>query len=173
LLRAYDIVPVHRVVEIANSINPARAASFKTRVTNEDMLLARANEKPLSGWGNWGRNRVYAAGTGQDISITDGGWIMQFGSWGWLGYLSYFGLFAVSVFRSRQAVRGPVTPNSIAVGGLSLMVAVNLLDILPNATIVPFTFLAAGSVAGAVRVKSGKKAARPVPASSTAAIAAQ
>jgi hypothetical protein len=53
------------------------------------------------------------------------------------------------------------------------MVAVNLLDILPNATIVPFTFLAAGSVAGAVRVKSGKKAARPVPASSTAAVAAQ
>lgn len=172
LLRTYDIIPVHRVVAAANSINPARAASFKARVTNEDMLLARANEKPFSGWGNWGRNRVYAKG-GQDISVTDGGWIMQFGAWGWLGYLSYFGLFLASLLRSRHAVRGPVTPNSIAVGGLSLLVGVNLLDILPNAAVVPFSFLAAGSVAGAVRARSGKKAARALPTGSAAAVAAQ
>jgi hypothetical protein len=173
LLRTYDIVPVHRVVEAANSINPARAASFKTRVTNEDQLLARANEKPFSGWGNWGRNRVYNKDTGQDISITDGGWIMQFGAWGWLGYLSYFGLFAAAVFRSRGGVRGPVTENSIAIGGLSLLVGVNLLDVLPNASLVPFTFLAAGSVAGVVRARSAKKSPRPGLTKARSAVAAE
>jgi hypothetical protein len=173
LLRAYDIVPVHRVLEAANSINPDRAASFKTRVVNEDILLAKANQKPFFGWGAWGRNRVYQQGTGKDISITDGGWIMQYGAWGWLGYLSYFGLFAAALFRSRIGVRGPVTENSIAVGSLSLLVAVNLIDMVPNSALVPFTYLAAGSLAGAVRARSAKKAPRPIPAKARSVVAAE
>jgi hypothetical protein len=162
LLRTYDIVPVHRVLAAANSFDPERAASFKTRITNEDRLLARGNEKPFFGWGAWGRNRVYDQGTGEDISITDGGWIMQFGAWGWLGYLSYFGLFAASVLRSRRAVRGPVTRTSSAVGGLSLLVAGNLFDMVPNASLLPFTYLAAGSIAGAVRVRATNRNRRLV-----------
>jgi hypothetical protein len=173
LLRAYDIVPVHRVLEAANSINPDRAASFKTRVVNEDILLAKANQKPFFGWGAWGRNRVYQQGTGKDISITDGGWIMQYGAWGWLGYLSYFGLFAAVLFRSRIGVRGPVTEDSIAVGSLSLLVAVNLMDLIPNSALVPFTYLAAGSLAGAVRARSAKKARRPIPAKARSPVAAE
>jgi hypothetical protein len=164
LLRTYDIVPVHRIMNAANSINPTRASSFGTRVKNEDLLLAKANEKPILGWGSWGRNRVYAKGTGQDISVTDGGWIMQYGAWGWFGYLSFFGLFFAAIFRARSAVRGPVTENSIVIGGLSLLVAINLLDSIPNSAILPFTFLAAGSVAGAVRVRSARKKEFPAAA---------
>lgn len=160
MLRTYDLIPVHHITELADSISADRASSFHMRVRNEDMLLAKANEKAVFGWGTWGRNRVYQQGSGEDLSVTDGGWIIQYGSFGWFGYLAYFGLFAASVFRARLAVRGPITRDSIVVGGLSLLVAVNLLDLIPNNWLLPFTYLAAGSVAASARVRSGMPAKR-------------
>lgn len=159
LLRTYNLVPVHSIAEAANTISADRSSSFQTRVTNEDSLLAKANEKPFFGWGTWGRNRVYDAQNGADISITDGEWIIQLGMFGWLGYLSLFGLLATSVMRARNAVRGPVTEASMAAGGLSLLLAVNVLDMIPNSNLVPLTFLIAGSVAGCARAKAGKRTA--------------
>jgi hypothetical protein len=158
MLRTYDLIPVHHMTQLADSISADRASSFQMRVKNEDILLARANEKPIFGWGTWGRNRVYEQGSGEDLSVTDGGWILQYGIFGWFGYLAYFGLFAAAVLRARGAVRGPVTRDSIIVAGLSLLVAVNMLDLIPNGWLLPFTYLAAGSVASSVRVHSGARA---------------
>ena len=156
MLRNYEIVPVHGIAAAANSISPNRSASFQTRVDNEDQLLAKANQKPLFGWGAWGRNRVYAA-SGDDVSITDGEWILQFGQFGWFGYLSLFGLLASSVMRARTAVRGPVSRNSVVLGGLSLVLAANVIDLIPNADLLPFTYVMAGSLAGSVRARSARK----------------
>lgn len=161
MLRTFDIIPVHHITELADSISAERSSSFQMRVNNEDILLAKANQKPFFGWGAWGRNRVYQEGTGEDISVTDGTWIIQYGLYGWLGYLSYFGLFAAAVFRARGAVRGPVTRNSIAVAGLSLLISINLLDLIPNSWLLPFTYLAAGSVASAVKVRARSRRKRP------------
>jgi hypothetical protein len=141
-------------MQLADSISTDRASSFQTRVKNEDMLLARANQKPIFGWGTWGRNRIYQQGTGEDLSVTDGGWILQYGIFGWFGYLAYFGLFALAAFRANAAVRGPITRDGTVVAGLSLLVAVNLLDLIPNSWLLPFTYLAAGSIASSVRVRS-------------------
>jgi hypothetical protein len=160
MLRTFDIIPVHHITQLAESISPDRSASFKMRVNNEDILLAKANQKPFFGWGTWGRNRVYEQGSGEDISVTDGTWIIQYGLYGWLGYLSFFGLFAAAVFRARRMVRGPATRSSIAVAGLSLLIAINVLDLVPNSWLLPFTYLAAGSVAAAVQVRSGAPAKR-------------
>jgi hypothetical protein len=159
-LRYYNIIPVHHVAAAASSVSAERASSFQTRVNNEDMLLARANQKPLLGWGTWGRNLVYDTESGEDISVTDGAWIIQFGQFGWVGYLSLFGLFAAALMRARKAVRGPVTEATVVLGGLSLVVAVNVIDLLPNATLVPLTYLMAGSVAGCVRAKALSRTAR-------------
>jgi hypothetical protein len=63
------------------------------------------------------------------------------------------------LLRARKAVRGPVTEPTIILGGLSLLLAVNLIDLLPNANLVPLTYLMAGSVAGCVRARSGRKSA--------------
>ena len=172
-LRTFNLIPVHHIAQAANSVSAARKSSFQMRVANEDILLAKANQKPFLGWGAWGRNRVYQQGTGEDISVTDGTWIIEFGGWGWLGYLSYFGLFAASVFRGRRAVRGPINENSIVIGGLSLVVAVNVLDLIPNSFLVPFTYLAAGSVAGAVRARSASRVPRRIPLKARAAVAAE
>ena len=166
MLRNYEIIPVHGIAAAANSISPDRSASFQTRVDNEDKLLAKANQKLLFGWGAWGRNRVYNA-YGDDVSTTDGEWILQFGQFGWFGYLSLFGLLASSVMRARTAVRGPVSRSTIVLGGLSLVLAVNVVDLIPNADLLPFTYVMAGSLAGSVRVRSARKiATRSTPAQS-------
>ena len=160
LLRTYDLIPVHRIVAAANTISADRSSSFETRVKNEDILLAKANQKPFFGWGTWGRNRVYDVETGKDVSVTDGEWIIQFGMFGWMGYLSLFGLFAASVMRALTVVRGPVTETAIAVAGLSLLLAMNLIDLIPNANLLPFTYVMAGSIAGCVRARSPRRSAQ-------------
>ena len=161
LLRTYDLIPVHHIAAAAKAVSADRSSSFQTRVENEDKLLAKGNQKPFFGWGNWGRNRVYDIETGADVSITDGAWIIQFGMFGWLGYLSLFGLFATAVMRARGVVRGPLDEANVVLGGLCLLLAVNLIDLLPNADLLPFTYVMAGSIAGCARVRSRKKAARP------------
>lgn len=154
MLRTYDLIPVNRVIAIANTVSSDRSGSFQVRVQNEDKLLAKANQKPFFGWGNWGRSRVYDQETGHDLSITDGAWILQFGMFGWLGYLSLFGLFATAIFGALSGVRGPVTPSTILLGGLTLLLAVNLTDLIPNANLVPLTYVMAGSIAGRARVSA-------------------
>lgn len=164
-LRTYDIIPVHRVVAAADSISAERAGSFAYRVKNEDKLLAKANQKALFGWGTWGRNRVYDQKSGSDESVTDGAWIIRFGMFGWFGYLSLFGLFATAIFAARSGVKGPVTASAILVGGLTLLLAVNLIDLIPNANLLPLTYLMAGSIAGRARVRAsldaGLRSGRP------------
>jgi len=153
MLRNYDLVPVRRVSAVASSISADRAGSFAVRVANEDVLLAKANQKPFFGWGTWGRNRLFDQDSGKSVTITDGAWIIRYGMFGWLGYLSLFGLFVISIFSARQGVRGPVTTASIVLGGLTLLLGINLLDLIPNANLLPFTYLVAGSIAGQARAR--------------------
>jgi hypothetical protein len=153
-LRTAGIVPVHRIAELANTISPERSSSFLTRVDNEDKLLAKANLKPMFGWGTWGRNRIYDKESGGDVTITDGEWIILFSAFGWLGYLSMFGLFATAVVRARSAVRGPPTQSMIILAGLCLLFGMNILDLIPNANLTPFTFLIAGSIGGCVSARA-------------------
>jgi hypothetical protein len=160
LLRTYDIIPVRRVVAAANTVSAQRAGSFQLRVENEDRLLNKANEKPLFGWGTWGRSRVFDKESGADLSVTDGEWILRFGMYGWVGYLALFGLFAASAFSVLTSVRGPITSSSIALAGLTLILAVNLVDLIPNANLLPLTYLMAGSIAGRSRVRARAVAGR-------------
>jgi len=154
MLRTYDIIPVRRVVAAASTVSADRAGSLQFRIENEDKLLAKANQKPYLGWGTWGRNRVFDQETGTDMSITDGEWILRFGMFGWLGYLSLFGVFAAAAFSALSSVKGPVTLSAIHLGALTLLLAINLTDLIPNANLLPLTYLIAGSIAGRARVKA-------------------
>jgi hypothetical protein len=159
-LRTSGLIPVQRIAGAANSVSGDRALSFLSRVQNEDLLLAKANQKPLFGWGTWGRNRIYDSETGRDLSVTDGTWIIQYGMFGWLGYLSLFGLFAVGAIRAARAVGSQMKSENIVLGGLSLVLAANVIDLLPNSDLTPLTFLLAGSIASAVPEKSARRSAR-------------
>jgi len=148
LLRSQDLFPTNALVSAAESISTERAASLKYRFDNEDMLLARAFERPALGWGRYGRSRVYDS-EGRDMSVTDGRWIITFGEAGLLGFVAEFGLLSLGIFRAASAFRRIDSPvDKLFLSSLSLIVAVSLLDLLPNSGLVPWTWLIAGALLG-------------------------
>jgi hypothetical protein len=145
-LRTQSLIPVESIVGAAQNVSKERADSFIVRVTNEKLLMEKANQKPFFGWGGWGRNRIYDAWDSKDITITDGGWIIYFGAFGWFGYLGLFGMFAVSVFRANSLIKNADEQDGKVAAALALMLAMNIVDMLPNANLTPLTFLIAGSI---------------------------
>ena len=81
LLRAEGLFPDKLLVGIAEQVNVERAGSLLTRFEQEQQLLDRSSERPIFGWGRFGRSRVYDE-YGKDISLTDGLWIITLGSSG-------------------------------------------------------------------------------------------
>lgn len=149
LLRGLQVIPVERIIAAAQMISPERAGSLAFRVTNEEQLLARAAERPWFGWGGYGRNLLHDPVTGREVSIVDGEWAIQIGIYGWLGYIAEFGLLALPlILLLREAVlqRGLVVPREAC--GMALILAVSMVDLLPNATIVGITWLMAGALMG-------------------------
>jgi hypothetical protein len=147
ILRGADLVPVQALADQVATANPERASSFQTRIDNEDSLLERAGQRSLFGWGGYGRNRIYDEGTGRDMSITDGTWIIVIGISGWIGYIATFGLLClpmVGIWLRNAHL-------SAAGAALSLVLAVNLLDLLPNSSLTPLTWLLAGTLAAIPR----------------------
>lgn len=150
-LRSAGLVPTGAVLEQTASLSADRAGSLGVRLINEDRLLDRAAEKLMFGWGSWGRNRLYSEDDGSDLSVTDGEWIITLGSWGWAGYLAMFGLLNAGPLRvliSRK-IRRATTP---AVAAILAVLAINLLDSIPNSSIRPMTWLLAGAI-GAITVR--------------------
>jgi hypothetical protein len=163
-LRGAGLIPVDQVVSFAEKIDPSRARSLNFRLKNEDILLEKANQRPLFGWGGWGRARVYDE-EGADISVTDGRWVISIGNEGWFGYLARFGLLTIPIlllsFRKRKY---EVT---LATSALCLVLAGNLIDLIPNAGLTPVTWLMAGALLGRLEVTSqtqvGSSAPEPEP----------
>lgn len=146
MLRAAQVVPVDRVIALAQGFSGDRAASFEFRVTNEEALMQRAALRPLAGWGTWGRPLIHDPQSGQSTSVTDGAWIISIGSFGWLGYIASFGLLTLPILLlARNARRLGLSP---ATAGLALVLAANLLDLLSNATLTPITWLIGGALLG-------------------------
>jgi hypothetical protein len=147
-LRGADLMPVAQVEALAAGIDEDRAQSLRFRFDNEDILLARAAERPLFGWGGWGRSRVFDPATGEDLSTTDGAWVVTIGQYGWLGYAAEFGLLVWPLLilgRGRVARRAPFSAMALA-----LILAANLIDLIPNSGLTPLTWLIAGALTGAL-----------------------
>lgn len=149
LMKGLGIFPTEKLTGLANSFDPARAQSLQFRFDNENTLLTRALHKPFFGWGSWGRNHVLDSISGRVLTITDGRWVITIGVYGWIGFLAEFGLLVLPLFllwqESRHTNDIQVSP---FVGALSLILAINVLDLLPNATLTPLTWLVAGMLTG-------------------------
>ncbi|MFC3060296.1 hypothetical protein [Paenirhodobacter populi] len=146
LARGSGLIPADRVVTAVYSFNPARAGSLGFRLEQEDVLLGRANLKPVSGWGGWGRQLTFDAETGKRDSIPDGSWIIIIGEKGWIGYLGIFGLLCLPVIftalRYRRYEFGAIE------GGITIVLCANLIDLIPNSSLLPLLWLMAGMMWG-------------------------
>ena len=138
-------LPTDSLVATVSSYSAERAESLEFRLKHEDELVARALEKPLFGWGGWGRSRL-VDDRGNDISVTDGGWIIQLGKFGWFGYLGYFGLAALPIFFLRRRPEAP-----FATIGLAMITAGALFYTIPNSEMRPLVWLISGALAGFIQ----------------------
>ncbi|KHQ53425.1 membrane protein [Mameliella alba] len=149
ILKGADLVPQEQMLAQAEKIDPDRAGSLRFRFQNEDTLLERAYIKPVFGWGSWGRNHILDPFSGAILTVTDGFWIVSIGTYGWVGFLAQFGLLLwplVLIWRAMSRQRADAV--SPFVGPLSLMLAINVADMIPNATLTPLTWLIAGALTG-------------------------
>ncbi len=145
-VRGSGLLPLDRILSIATDISPARAGSLRYRLDNEDRLLAKLNERPLFGWGGWARSRVFDPNTGADITVTDGAWIISAGQRGWAGYLVQFGMITgPALFLALRRRRYEIPPATI---GVAVLLAANMIDMMPNASLNLITLTLAGAVAG-------------------------
>lgn len=162
-LRGLHLVPLNRILEIAEGFSSDRAYSLRFRIENEELLLLRSEERPWFGWGGYGRNFLHDPVTGESTNIADGAWIIILGIYGWLGYAAEFGLTALPLLLlGWEGLKDHARAVSPYVAGVALILAANLLDMLPNATHIPFTWLMAGALLGEAerlaRLRAGRRA---------------
>ncbi|MDX5402183.1 MAG: hypothetical protein LPK02_08270 [Rhodobacterales bacterium] len=148
VLKGNNMVPERTLLQQAYQISPERAGSLLFRLENERILLERAERKPLLGWGSFGRNLIYGS-DGRLLTVPDGRWVIVFGTYGWVGYLAEFGLLSLPLFLLLWRIRGvPTAALPPWLGGVALILAINMIDMLPNATLTPLTWLTAGALLG-------------------------
>lgn len=148
-LRYANIVSTESLVSLASSISVERGASLEYRFNNENLLLSHAAQKPMFGWGRYGRNRVYDEETGRDLVVTDGEWIIELSQWGIVGFIAEFGLLCLTVFKASAALRYAKNyRESTLFSVLALIVAASIFDLLPNGFLFSFTWLTAGVLLG-------------------------
>ncbi len=153
LPRALGLIPVTTISNITGSFSNDRQGSFQTRVTNENFLLERSSQKPIFGWGTWGRNRTAFEDTGIE-TLTDGTWIISLGTWGWAGYFAMFGLLSIAGLRGLTRSRD-LNDISITDAALFAILAINMLDLIPNSSLRPLTWLIAGALCCVRPIKRG------------------
>lgn len=134
---------------IAENISVERAESLKFRMDNENILAQKAMQRPLFGWGTWGNARVYDD-QGNDVSITDGLWIIVFGNHGLVGLLSLtlsilMPLFLLIRYYPAHSWSDPrVAPAAV----LALLLGLYMVDNLLNAMVNPIFLVMAGGISG-------------------------
>jgi hypothetical protein len=152
MLRGAGFVPTQQLIDLAQNIDTDRAGSLQYRFDNEDVLLGQANERPLFGWSGYGRWRVYDE-FGNDLTVSDGEWIITIGRYGWIGYIAKFGLLCIPLILF--ALRQKRYQIGLASAGLCVVVAANLIDLLPNAAPSPVLWMIAGALLGRIEHERG------------------
>lgn len=132
---------------ISDTFSADRAASLQFRLENENVLIDKAMQRPVFGWGGWGRSRVYNA-EGRDVTITDGYWIIILGTTGLFGLagLTLIILTPAVLFLRAYPVSTWSIPAVSAAVPLAILLCLFMIDSLLNAMPSPIYMLAAGGL---------------------------
>jgi hypothetical protein len=164
LLRGAELVPVEAILKQAEAFGEDRADSLAFRFNNEELLLEHGRARPWFGWGGWGRNQIYDPFSGQMVSVSDGRWVIIIGTYGWFGYIAEFGLLGLPLFMlARRSLGRGAAEISPYAGPIALMLGFNMVDMLPNATLTPFTWLLAGALLAYAEAPEAAESAAAVP----------
>ena len=151
------IIPDREIISKISEFNPDRAQSLEFRFQNEDLILKHSLEKPYFGWNGWGRNRVYDE-YGKDISVTDGRWIIEISTNGIIGFIFSYAILLMPLYYALKSVNKIEEPKEkVYFASLALILAVGIMDSIPNANMMPIHFLLAGALLGQAERVSKQK----------------
>jgi hypothetical protein len=151
-MRVSGLFPTEVLVSLAEQVDADRAHSLDFRFENEDILFEKAQERPVFGWGGFRRSRVFHPVRGNDMSVTDGFSVIILGTRGIFGLLTTFGLLVWPVLIAyRRLPRVSSLSDRALISSLSLVVAINTIDLLPNGLFSYLPYLFAGALIGVVQ----------------------
>jgi hypothetical protein len=159
VLRLAGAVPVERITTIFESVDATRAKSLGGRFGVELAMVEKARERFAFGWGGYSRNWIFDDRTGERALIPDGHWVLLLGSRGVVGFLADFGLLVIPVLvAARRLGRVRDRREQILLAALALILALRLLDLIPNGrwTSLP-TFLAGALYSSALAMSHAKR----------------
>jgi hypothetical protein len=149
-LRTWGLFPDGPLVAVSEQLAGfERASSLEFRFENEKALMAKTIERPVFGWGPYGRAVVYDRDTGDELAVRDGAWIILLGERGIFGFVAAFGLLVLPVVTAMRRLRyRQETPLRRLGATLAFVVALNAVDLLPNGLFNYLPFFFAGALAG-------------------------
>ena len=134
---------------VSGNYSANRSQSLQFRFDNETILIEKARQGSFFGWGGYGRSRVYDE-TGKDISITDGLWIITYGTNGIFGLIVMVNAIQWPLIFFFLRIKPELWKTKT--WGISAVIAVFLgifmVDNLLNAMINPVYMLCSGSLIG-------------------------
>lgn len=140
----------HAVKFVRSALNERRAESLDFRLRNENLLVAKALERPIFGWGGWARARVYNEESGKDMTITDGLWVIALGNHGLVGLVSLNAalLLPMVILLKRYPARAWQVPAMVPACVLATLNTLYAIDSLANAKANPIYLFALGGLTG-------------------------
>ena len=137
-----------QLVAVAAAVSDERAASLDFRLKSEKLLIERALEQPILGWGGYSRSAVLDPDTDKYLAVQDGLWIAVLGEGGFVRLIFYLLLGALPVLLALGAIgQGPISSPGLApLAVLAVVLALYTVDCLFNAMINPVYMLIAGSI---------------------------
>jgi hypothetical protein len=160
--RSIGVFDGQGLVVAAAGVDLERAESLAFRLSNEDLLMDKALQRPLFGWGGWGRARVYDW-QGDDVSTADGQWIIALGDRGMFGLVMF--LCAILTPAIRTLAHSPATrwkEAGIGAGvGLAMVLILYATDSLLNAMKNPVFMLIAGALNSSAHTLSSRAVSQP------------
>lgn len=137
LVRLTGLVTGEDLTSMANKVvDTTRAGSMEYRLQAEDLYSSKAFERPLLGWGGYGRNRVVNPKTGRIIDkAIDSYWLINFSGYGLIGLFFFttsilLGPWLILRFMSKKTTNLPRPYIPLA---LSVIVILFMIDSLMNA----------------------------------------
>ena len=151
ILRSTGLISAFNLEMIASHFFDAdRVASFGIRLFQEDLFSIKALERPLLGWGGYGRGWPIDPETGQQmIQMIDALWLITFSTLGYLGIASLVTAILAGpwfVFRAiKRNAEIPVSNKTIP-ASLSIVVILFMLDSLINGMTNPIYIVISGAL---------------------------
>lgn len=126
-----------QLTQMAALIGEDRAGSLNMRLENDQMIANKAMQRPIFGWGGWGRWRIKDE-FGNDITVSDSWWAILLGTTGVFGLVCTYATFVsplipLALHKTRRRIFEGASGAAWAIGfGVLLFVIDTLANAMPN-----------------------------------------